>query len=97
VLCSVRDLPRALAEIKRVLRPDGELLLIEHVRGDGGLAILQEVIAPASRLLFSCSPDRRTAHAIREAGFELDDEPFELVGGAAWAKSAIQGVAVKRA
>jgi ubiquinone/menaquinone biosynthesis C-methylase UbiE len=96
VLCSVRDLAQALAEVKRVLRPDGQLLLIEHVRGEGGRAVLQEAIAPASRVLFSCSPDRRTADAIRNAGFELDHEPFELVGGAAWTKPAIQGIAVKR-
>ena len=97
VLCSVRDLPQALAEIKRVLRRKGGLLLIEHVRGDGGRAVVQEIIAPATRLLFSCSPDRRTAQSIRAAGFALDHEPFELVGAAPWTKTAIQGVAVKPA
>jgi SAM-dependent methyltransferase len=96
VLCSVRDQPRALAEVRRVLRSDGRLLLIEHVRGDGGCAVVQEVIAPASRLLFSCSPARRTAEAIRAAGFQLDPEPFELSGGAPWTRPAIQGVAVNR-
>jgi ubiquinone/menaquinone biosynthesis C-methylase UbiE len=97
VLCSVGDLPRALAEIRRVLRPEGRLLLIEHVRGEGGRAVLQQAIAPASRLLCSCSPDRRTADAIRAAGFELAEEPFALVGGAPWTRPAIQGVAVRPA
>lgn len=32
VLCSVRDQTRALAEIRRVLRPGGELRFFEHVR-----------------------------------------------------------------
>src|SRR5262245_41304794 len=36
VLCSVSSLPEALAEIRRVLRPHGTMLLIEHVRGAGG-------------------------------------------------------------
>jgi ubiquinone/menaquinone biosynthesis C-methylase UbiE len=94
VLCSVRDQRRALGEIKRVLRPGGRLFVIEHVRGEGGRAVVQEVVAPASRLLFSCSPDRRTADAIHAAGFELDHEPFELAGGAPWTRPAIQGVAV---
>jgi ubiquinone/menaquinone biosynthesis C-methylase UbiE len=95
VLCSVQSLPAALAEIRRVLRPHGALQLIEHVRGAGGRAALQEVVAPVSRLLFSCSPDRRTADAIRAAGFELDDHAFELVGGAPWTKPAIEGVAIR--
>jgi ubiquinone/menaquinone biosynthesis C-methylase UbiE len=95
VLCSVRSVRDALAEIRRVLRPRGTLLLIEHVRGGGGRAVVQEVVAPVSRLLFSCSPDRRTADAIRAAGFELDDHAFELAGGAPWTKPAIEGVAIR--
>jgi SAM-dependent methyltransferase len=34
VLCTVSDQPRALAEIHRVLKPDGRLLFVEHVRSD---------------------------------------------------------------
>ena len=34
VLCSVDDLDAAAAEFRRVLKPDGELLVLEHVRGD---------------------------------------------------------------
>ncbi|OSP29606.1 SAM-dependent methyltransferase, partial [Streptomyces sp. 13-12-16] len=35
VLCSVRDVPRALAELRRVLRPGGEVRFFEHGRGGG--------------------------------------------------------------
>jgi len=35
VLCSVPDQPRALAELRRVLKPGGELRFMEHVRADG--------------------------------------------------------------
>ncbi len=62
VLCSVADPDRALAEIWRVLRPGGRLLLIEHVRGEGMTARLQDVIAPLSRavlLLLAEPPHRR--------------------------------------
>ena len=34
VLCGVDDQPRALRELRRVLRPGGQLLFIEHVRSD---------------------------------------------------------------
>jgi SAM-dependent methyltransferase len=96
VLCSVADVGRALLEIHRVLRPDGRLLLIEHVRGEGRTARLQDVVAPASRLLLSCAPNRRTADAVRRAGFALSEEAFELEGSAPWTKPAFQGVAIKR-
>ncbi len=95
VLCSVGDLDRALSEIRRILRPGGRLLLIEHVRGEGRTARLQDVIAPLSRAFFSCSPNRRTADAVRAAGFELEQDSFELIGSAPWTKPAIQGVATK--
>jgi hypothetical protein len=69
--------------------------VIEHVRGEGARAFLQETIAPPSRLLLACSPNRRTAEAIRAAGFDLQAEAFELPAGPPWVKPAIQGVAVK--
>ncbi len=51
VLCSVASPDRALAKARRVLRPDGRLIVLEHVRGRGRLACWQDRLAPVwSRL-----------------------------------------------
>ena len=54
VLCGVDDQPRALRELRRVLRPGGRLLFIEHVRSEdrpGPFAGPDELAQPARRLL----------------------------------------------
>ncbi|MEU0465446.1 class I SAM-dependent methyltransferase, partial [Amycolatopsis sp. NPDC006131] len=73
VLCSVPDVAGALAEIRRVLRPGGELRFFEHVRSDKRLlGLLQNAITPLwSRAGGGCHLNRDTAAAIRAAGFEI--------------------------
>jgi ubiquinone/menaquinone biosynthesis C-methylase UbiE len=81
-LCTVKDVATALNEAARVLRPNGRLLVLEHVRSnDPRLARWQDRLAPLQRLFASgCHPNRDTLSAIRDAGFEFDwveqfDEP----------------------
>jgi ubiquinone/menaquinone biosynthesis C-methylase UbiE len=70
VLCGVDDQPRALRELRRVLRPGGQLLFIEHVRsGDPGQARLQDRMNWFNQLVVCCDCNRPTLHSIREAGF----------------------------
>ncbi|MDP3768599.1 MAG: class I SAM-dependent methyltransferase [Dehalococcoidia bacterium] len=80
VLCTVSDVPRALAEVRRVLKPDGTFRFIEHVRNDDSRfwGTVQDVIAPVWRWIGAgCNPTRRTQQAIEEAGFRL--ERIELI------------------
>ena len=70
VLCSVASPDRALAEARRVLRPSGRLIILEHVRGTGTLARWQDRVTPLWSLLNGgCHPGRDTAAAIERAGF----------------------------
>jgi ubiquinone/menaquinone biosynthesis C-methylase UbiE len=72
VLCGVDDQPRALRELRRVLRPGGQLLFIEHVRSDdAGTARLQDRMNWINRLVVCCDCNRPTLESIEEAGFTI--------------------------
>ena len=73
VLCSVTNPQKALSEIKRTLKPGGELRVYEHVRYVNRVgAFVQDVVRPAwSWVGGGCQANRDTAQLILDAGFEF--------------------------
>jgi ubiquinone/menaquinone biosynthesis C-methylase UbiE len=73
VLCGVDDQPRTLREIRRMLRPGGRLIFIEHVRSDDPtLAKTQDRMNRVNRFLVGCECNRPTLYAITREGFEVE-------------------------
>jgi ubiquinone/menaquinone biosynthesis C-methylase UbiE len=72
VLCGVDDQPRALREARRVLRPGGRLLFLEHVRSDDpGFARFQDRINWLNRFVVGCDCNRPTLATIGATEFEV--------------------------
>ena len=74
VLCSVPSQATALAELRRVLKPGGELRFYEHVLArDSRRARFQRLAGRVTpHVAGGCHPDRDTARAIEEAGFAIE-------------------------
>jgi SAM-dependent methyltransferase len=96
VLCTVADPVRALAEVRRVLRPGGTLRFYEHVRAtDPRLARWQDRLErPWGWLVGGCHPNRDTVAAITAAGLRLVAlDRFDLAAMPALARPHVLGVA----
>ena len=74
VLCTISDPVKALTEMRRVLKPSGEMIALEHMRSDNPIiARFEELIDP---ILFSLLGDHTTRHTVRnikEAGFIIKE------------------------
>jgi ubiquinone/menaquinone biosynthesis C-methylase UbiE len=83
VLCSVPDQSAALAELRRVLRPGGELRFYEHVlshkpRVARGQRVVDRLFWP--RAFGGCHTARDTPTAIANAGFAIERQRRLIVG-----------------
>jgi ubiquinone/menaquinone biosynthesis C-methylase UbiE len=95
VLCGVDDQPRVVRELRRVLRPGGRLIFIEHVRSDDPrVAKMQDRMNPLNRLMVFCDCNRPTLDTIRSAGFEVTElEQTELPKAPPFVRPLIIGTA----
>ena len=82
VFCSVPDPRQGLREVRRVLRPDGQLRMLEHVRATRAWkARLQDRLQPAwTRITGGCHPNRETERTVEAGGFRIQDESRRAKG-----------------
>lgn len=89
LFCSVADPVQGMAEIRRVLKPGGRIIFLEHVLGcSASTRNLQRRITPLwRRVSGNCHLDRDTLSVIEEAGFIPDEVELRadcvLIGGVA--------------
>ena len=73
VFCSVPDPIKGLREIGRVVRPDGHILLLEHIRIDKPvIGPIMDLLAPLVVRMNGANINRRTIENVRAAGLRID-------------------------
>ena len=80
VFCSVEHPAAAFAELRRVVRPGGTVVLLEHVRPHGILGPVFDFLNLFSTRLFDDHVNRQTAKMMSEAGLEVVDVKSRLLG-----------------
>lgn len=82
VFCSVPDPHAGLNEIRRVLKADGRLLMLEHVQANGPwLARVLDILQPAWTCVSGgCHPNRDTESVVTAAGFSIQAESYRARG-----------------
>lgn len=99
-LCSVGDPDRVLAEVRRVLRPRGRFLFLEHVASDDPRRRRwQDRLTPLQKVIgVGCHLNRPTPELVRAAGLDLGETRQEIEPSMPFAPLVplVEGVATKR-
>lgn len=70
VFCSVPDPVKGLQEIRRVCKPNGKIIMIEHVRSEKKvIGLIMDILNPMTVNLYGANINRRTVENVQEAGF----------------------------
>ena len=79
VLCSVDSIKESLEEIYRVLKKDGKVVLLEHIKSDNKITlVVQKMITSIQSLFISCRMDRDPRLFIDKTKFKvLTEKVFE--------------------
>lgn len=74
-LCSIADPPKALQQMRRVLRPSGRLIFVEHGRApDSAVRVWQDRLTPVwKRIGGGCHLNRKIDELVVQAGFQIDE------------------------
>ena len=99
-LCSIPDVHKALSELRRILRPGGKLLFIEHgLSDDPKVAKWQNRLTPIQKMIGDgCRLNRNFAEIIRDADFHIAKlENFYMPNEPRFLGYLYRGVAVKEA
>ena len=82
VLCTIPNPEEALAHFKKWLKPNGKLVLIEHIRAHKHISgLAQDVVNPAWKLVADgCNLNRNTDKMIKDAGFKVISENHFKLG-----------------
>lgn len=73
VFCSVPDPLKGLKEIKRVCKPNGKIILLEHVRSDNPLlGKIMDILDPLTVRMIGPHINRRTVENVERAGIHIN-------------------------
>ncbi|XP_061366336.1 uncharacterized protein LOC133309569 [Gastrolobium bilobum] len=98
VLCSVKDVDMTLKEVRRVLRPGGLYVFVEHVAAKDGtfLKFVQRVLDPLQQTIADgCHLSRETGNNISRAGFSSVELNMAFLSNAAFINPHAYGIAHK--
>lgn len=98
VLCSVKDVKKTLQEVKRVLKPGGLYIFVEHVAAKDGtfLKVIQRALDPLQQAVADgCHLTRETGDSIFAAGFSSVDMKKVFLSSASLVNPHAYGIAYK--